>query len=67
VEVMADLGDFWKDIKDSKKSFKAKYGIPCPECKRLQPKRNPSILVPQQECRVDGYIDPRPRIEGQIN
>jgi hypothetical protein len=43
---MADLGDFWKDIKDSKKSFKAKYGIPCPECKRLQPKRNPSILVP---------------------
>jgi hypothetical protein len=60
---MAELGEFWRDVKESRKEFKAQHGIPCPECQRLQPKRNPTILLPQQRCKVDGYHDPRSRID----
>ena len=59
---MAELSEFWRDVKESSKEFKAVHGIPCPECQRLQPKRNPTILLPQQQCKVDGYRDPRQRI-----
>ena len=56
---MASLGDFFRDVDESRKEIKARLGIECPECKRLQPKRNPTILLPQQRCKVDGYQDPR--------
>ena len=59
---MAELGEFWREIIEARKEFRAKHGIPCPECQRLQPKRNPTILLPQQRCKVDGYRDPRSRI-----
>lgn len=45
----------------NRREVRAKYGVPCPECVRLRPKTNPSILLPQQRCKVDGYRDPRPR------
>ena len=54
-------GEFWRDVKASIKDTREKHGIECPECKRLQPKRNPTVLLPQQLCKVDGYRDPRPR------
>ena len=59
---MAQLGEFWRDIKEARRELRSKYGIECPECKRLQPKRDATILLPQQRCKVDGYRDPRPRI-----
>ena len=59
---MAQLGEFWRDVKEARREFRSKYGIECPECKRLQPKRDATILLPQQRCKVDGYRDPRPRI-----
>ena len=59
---MGDVGDAFKEFNDQKKSAKLKYGIECPECKRLQPKRCPTVLLPQQRCKVDGYRDPRPRL-----
>ena len=60
---MAQLGEFWRDVKASIKDVREKHGIECPECKRLQPKRDATILLPQQRCKVDGYRDPRPRLD----
>jgi hypothetical protein len=57
---MSDTIDDYKSMGDHKKRLRAKYGVECPECKRLQPKRSATILLPQQRCRVDGYRDPRP-------
>ncbi len=59
---MSDIGDDFKALKDHKKELRAKYGIPCPQCKVLRPKTFATILMPQQRCRVDGYRDPRPQL-----
>jgi len=56
---MSDMVDDFKALKDHKKALCAKYGIECPECKRLRPRANGTILMPRQRCRVDGYRDPR--------
>ena len=58
---MGDMGDYFNDLKDERKELRATLGVECPECKRLRPKTNASILLPGQKCRVDGYADPRPR------
>lgn len=59
---MGDVGDDWNAIKEHNRSLRERFGVPCPHCRDKQPKREPSILLPQQVCRVDGYRDPRPRI-----
>jgi hypothetical protein len=58
-EVATDA-DVFQSWRDEKKRLRAKYGVECPECKRLRPKTNASILLPKQRCKVDGYRDPRP-------
>lgn len=58
---MSDYGDLCKDIRDARKDARAKYGAPCLDCVRLLPKARPSILLPQQRCKIHGYRDPRPR------
>jgi hypothetical protein len=57
--MMGDEGDFWRDVRNARKERRAELGVECPECKRLQPKRNATVLLPGQRCRVDGYRDPR--------
>lgn len=66
---MGDMGEYWNDIKEYKKAIRNKYGIECQECKIRRPKTNASILLPQQKCKVDHYLDPRPRLteEQEIN
>lgn len=59
---MGDSVDDMRAIGNHKKRLRAKYGVDCPECKRLRPKGNPSLLLPQQTCRVDRYKDPRPEL-----
>lgn len=58
---MGDVGDFWKDVKGARAEARAARGVPCPECQSKLPKARPSILLPQQVCRIHGYRDPRPR------
>ncbi len=58
---MSDYGDLCRDIRDDRRAARAKHGIPCPECIRLLPKAHPSILLPQQRCKIHGYRDQRPR------
>lgn len=59
---MGDMGDSFKAWKVEKAERRAKYGVSCPRCAVKRPKANPSILLPQQVCRIDGYRDPRPRL-----
>jgi hypothetical protein len=59
----SDYGDLCRDIRDARREARAKYGAPCPECVRLLPKACPTILLPQQRCKIHGYRDPRPRTE----
>lgn len=59
---MGDMGDVFNDWKNMKRKVRQKYGVECPKCKEERPKANPSILLPQQTCLVDGYKDPRPRL-----
>ena len=52
---MSDYGDLCRELRDAKREHRAKFGALCPECKRVRPKAHPSILLPQQRCKVDGY------------
>lgn len=63
---MGDMGDFFRDLRESHKERRRLHGVECPECKRLRPRAHPTILLPQQRCRVDGYRDLRPELaDGQ--
>ena len=59
---MSEEIEAFKAMKDHKKRLREKYGNPCPECFRLLPKASPSILLPQQVCRIHKYRDPRPNL-----
>ena len=59
---MGDMGDFYNAWRDERKERREKYGMECPECKQHRPKAHPSILLPGQRCKVDGYRDMRPRV-----
>jgi len=60
---MGDMGEQFNELRESKRAIRAKFGIPCPECIRLLPKANPSILLPQQRCKIHNYRDPRKRTD----
>ncbi|MHB8284376.1 MAG: hypothetical protein ACYDD1_06840 [Caulobacteraceae bacterium] len=56
------MGDVFNDWRAGKKALRAKYGIDCPMCRQVRPRASPTLLLPQQRCKVDGYVDPRPRL-----
>lgn len=58
---MGDMGDDFRAWKDHKRELRNRLGVDCPRCAEVRPKTNPSILLPGQKCRVDGYVDPRRR------
>jgi hypothetical protein len=58
---MGDMADIFNDMKERRRKRRAELGVNCPRCNQVQPKRIPSILLPGQRCKVDGYVDPRPR------
>lgn len=59
---MGEQVEIYKAIGDHRKALRAKYGVNCPRCATNRPKAHPSILLPQQRCRVDAYTDPRPEL-----
>jgi hypothetical protein len=59
---VSEAAEIFGAMKDHKKALRAKYGVNCPQCAIKRPKAHPTILLPQQRCRVDGYIDPRPEL-----
>jgi hypothetical protein len=59
---MGDAIEGFRALKDRNKALRAKYGVNCPQCSVVRPKAHPTILMPQQRCKVDGYSDPRPEL-----
>lgn len=59
---MSDTGEVFRAMDALRKSLRATYGVECPQCKVKRPKSNATILLPQQRCRLDGYVDPRPEL-----
>lgn len=57
---MSEYGDQCRELRDAKRTARAKYGVPCPECIAKLPRAHPSILLPQQVCKIHQYRDPRP-------
>jgi hypothetical protein len=62
---MGDMGDIFNDMKTYRRKLRATYGVQCPHCIELQPKRDATVLLPGQMCKVDGYVDPRPFLTRQ--
>lgn len=58
---MSDYGDMCHELRDARRERRAKYGVACPGCQKVQPKRTPTILLPGQRCKVCGYRDSRER------
>ena len=59
---MSDMTDMFQGLKGHNKRLRKVYGVDCPECVRLLPKANPSVLLPQQVCRIHKYRDERPEL-----
>jgi hypothetical protein len=59
---VSELGEIFSAHGDLRKARRKLFGINCPECVRLLPKAHPTILLPQQRCRIHGYRDPRPHL-----
>lgn len=59
---MGDMGDTFREFRDAKKKLRSAHGVPCPRCAVVRPKAHPSVLLPRQRCKVDGYVDPRARL-----
>jgi hypothetical protein len=63
---MGDMGDYFRDMKDARKELRQAHGVECPVCVEKLPKACPSILLPQQRCRIHGYRDPRPHLHEAV-
>jgi hypothetical protein len=62
---MSEQVAIFQAMNDHKKDLRAKFGMNCPQCALKRPRAHPSILLPQQRCRVDGYVDPRPELTNE--
>jgi len=59
---MSEVAEMYRGMKDHRKLLRARFGVKCPECVRLLPKANATILLPQQRCRIHGFRDARPEL-----
>lgn len=57
---MSEQVEIYRAMKDSAKAARAAIGVNCPECVRLLPRAHPAILLPNHQCRIHRYRDPRP-------
>jgi len=57
---MSEAVEYWRAAGDLRKARRAAFGVNCPQCAVKRPKAHPTILLPQQRCRLDGYRDQRP-------
>ena len=60
---MSDYGDQCRELRNARQTARKLYGVDCPVCVEKLPKASPSILLPQQVCKIHKYRDPRPRDE----
>lgn len=58
---MGDMGDDFRAMREARRERRARLGVDCPGCQKVQPKRIPTVFLPGQRCKVCGHRDPRPR------
>jgi len=56
---MGDMREHFDALREHRKEQRRALGVPCPHCYKARPKAQPSILMPGQRCKVDGYVDQR--------
>jgi len=56
---MGDYGDLCRDMREHRRITRELFGIPCEGCKKKEPKREPTLMMPQKQCKVCGYQDYR--------
>ena len=56
-----DTGEFYNALRDRRNELRVRLDVNCPRCAMVRPRAHPSLLLPGQRCRVDGYRDPRKR------
>jgi hypothetical protein len=54
--MMSDLGDDYRAWREHKRQRRREKGQPCPGCVIVQPRRDPTIMMPGQKCRVCGVV-----------
>lgn len=61
---MSDAIDDFRALKTYRQLVRDRFGVPCPRCQQEQPRRQPTILIPGDRCRVHrpAYRDPRPEL-----
>lgn len=59
--MMSEYAELCRDMRDHKREMKDKFGVLCEGCKIKRPKAHPTIMLPQQKCKVCGHKDNRPR------
>jgi hypothetical protein len=57
----SDYGEMCRDIREARREARADHGVACPRCVELLPRAQPTILLPQQRCKIHGYRDLRQR------
>jgi len=62
---MGDMGDIYNALRAERRALRTMFGVPCPRCREKQPMREPTVMLPGQRCKVDGYRDPRPRLTSE--
>lgn len=62
---MSDMIDLHRDLRSHRRAVRAAYSVDCPKCREIRPRANPTRLLPQQRCKVDGYRDPRPELTAE--
>ena len=58
---MGDMAEVFNLLKERKREQRKLFGVNCPVCTERLPKAHPTIMLPQQVCKICGYKDPRPR------
>lgn len=62
---MSDMIEMYRGVKDHRKAMRRAFGVACPRCLETARRASATILLPQQRCRVDGYVDPRPELTSE--
>ena len=52
------MGETFNAWKDYKREQKERFGVECAECKRLFPKAQAKILLPNETCKRHGWTAP---------
>lgn len=54
----SDTALMFNALREARREKRQRLGVPCPDCRTREPKRDATILLPGQRCYC-GYVDRR--------